>query len=145
MPFPPVWPTARHAPGGGYNNRQANSIRAAAHSFEAKCFTVMCAGFIDEATKKSIAEMSGKGSPGGAEAVREVLDSSKQAQSAFFGPDGAQIGDEIADEEGIAYAEFDLSRCVGVKQLHDVVGGYQRYDVFDLKVIRKRDEPVTFQ
>jgi len=29
--------------------------------------------------------------------------------------------------------------------LHDVVGGYNRYDIFDLKITRKRDEPVEWR
>lgn len=135
MCFPPAWPTKRHA--GGYRNRTANAVRAAAHAFEAKCFTVLCAAVMDEETKKVTAN--------GDESVREVLENATQAQTMFFGPDGVQIGDECCEEEGIAYALCDINRCVEGKQLHDVVGGYQRYDVFDLKVTRKRDEPVTWQ
>ena len=40
-------------------------------------------------------------------------------------------------EEGIAYATLDLNECVEPKQFHDVVGYYQRFDVFDLKVDRR--------
>lgn len=43
-------------------------------------------------------------------------------------------------EEGIAYADLDLNACVEPKQFHDVVGYYQRFDVFDLKVNRERLE-----
>lgn len=43
-------------------------------------------------------------------------------------------------EEGIAYADLDLNACVEPKQFHDVVGYYQRFDVFDLKVNRQRLE-----
>jgi aliphatic nitrilase len=38
---------------------------------------------------------------------------------------------------------MDLHECVGPKQFHDVVGGYQRYDVFDLNVNRQRRGPET--
>lgn len=145
MCFPPAWPTARYAVGGGYDNRTANKVRAAGHSFEGKCFTILCAAYLDEETKRIVSELSGKGAPGGVEVVREVLQGARQAQTLFMGPDGVQVGDEKADEEGIVYAEFDLSRCIDGKQLHDVVGGYQRYDVFQLSVTRKRDEPVEFR
>lgn len=132
--FPPAWPTARD---GGYKNKTANATRAAAHSFEAKCFSAVCAAFLSK-------EMKEKVSAGDVE-VAKILKKTPQASTQFFGPDAVQIGDELTDEEGIAYAEFDLAKCVEAKKLHDVVGGYQRYDVFDLRVTRKRDEPVEWR
>ena len=132
--FPPAWPTKRKA---GYQNRTANAVRSAAHSFEAKCFTVVCAAVLDEETKKVITDKD--------PAAAEVLANAPQAVTQFFDPSAAQIGDELCEKEGIAYAECDLNKCVEAKQLHDVVGGYQRYDIFDLKITRKRDEPVEWR
>lgn len=132
--FPPAWPTKRK---GGYQNRTANAVRSAAHSFEAKCFTVVCAAVLDEEAKKVITDQD--------PAAAEVLENAPQAVSQFFGPDAIQIGDELCEEEGIGYAECDLNKCIEAKQLHDVVGGYQRYDIFDLKITRKRDEPVEWR
>lgn len=106
--FPPAWPTKRK---GGYKNRMANAVRGAAHSFEAKCFTVVVAAFLDEETKKLTAA--------GDEAVMEVLNNATQATTQFFGPDAVQIGDELCEHEGIAYAEVDLNQCIDGKQLHD--------------------------
>lgn len=68
----------------------------------------------------------------------ETLDSLKQGASLFLDPTGAQVGEQVQGEEGIAYADLDLNECVEPKQFHDVVGYYQRYDVFDLKVNRRR-------
>ena len=132
--FPPAWPTKRD---GGYKNRTANAVRGAAHSFEAKCFTVVVSAFLDEDTKKITSV--------GEQATMEVLNNATQASTQFFGPDGVQIGEELCEEEGIAYAEVDLNKCIEGKQLHDVVGGYNRFDVFDLKVDRRRLEPVHWQ
>ncbi|KAL9048589.1 MAG: hypothetical protein Q9162_007638 [Coniocarpon cinnabarinum] len=134
MCFPPAWPTKRKA---GYKNITANAVRAAGHAFEGKCFVVLCAAFLDEETKAL--------SAAGDSLARDTLENAFQAQTCFFGPDAAQLGDELCQEEGIAYADFDLNKCVEPKMLHDVVGGYQRYDVFDLKVTRKRDEPVEWK
>ncbi|KAK9421956.1 putative nitrilase protein [Seiridium unicorne] len=39
---------------------------------------------------------------------------------------------------------WDLEDCIKDNQYHDVVGGYQRLDVFDLKVDRTRRTPNTF-
>jgi len=47
-------------------------------------------------------------------------------------------------EEGILYARLDLDKGIEGKQYHDVVGGYQRLDIFDLKVNRSRRKPATF-
>jgi nitrilase len=39
---------------------------------------------------------------------------------------------------------IDIAQCVEPKQFHDVVGYYKRFDVFDLKVTRKRLPPIQF-
>ena len=59
-------------------------------------------------------------------------------------PSGSETGDFLQSEEGIAYATFDLADCVEPKQFHDVVGYYNRFDVFDLSVSRRRIVPITF-
>ena len=75
-----------------------------------------------------------------------TLDSVTQGASLFLDPTGAQVGEHVQGEEGIAYADLDLNACVEPKQFHDVVGGYQRFDVFDLRVNRSRQGPEsTFQ
>jgi aliphatic nitrilase len=76
--------------------------------------------------------------------VAEVIDSTQRAASFFVDPTGEAVGDLLQDQEGIAYAEFDLARCIEPKQFHDVVGYYNRFDVFDLTVNRKRLKPATF-
>ena len=73
-----------------------------------------------------------------APSMEETLDSLTQGASLFLDPTGAQVGDEIQGQEGIVYADLDLEECVEPKQFHDVVGYYQRYDIFNLKVNRRR-------
>jgi aliphatic nitrilase len=77
-------------------------------------------------------------------AVAEVIDGTSRAASMFVDPTGTQIGDTLQNEEGIAYAEFDLNKCIEPKQFHDVVGYYNRFDVFSLGVERRRHEPVAW-
>lgn len=100
MSFPPAWPTRRV---GGYRNKTANAVRGAGHSFEAKCFTIVCSAVLDEETRRAVAA--------GDDGAAEVLRNASQAQTMFFGPDGLQLGDELEMEEGIAYATFELSKC----------------------------------
>jgi aliphatic nitrilase len=73
-----------------------------------------------------------------------VIDRTQRAASFFVDPTGEVIGEMLQDQEGIAYAEFDLQRCIEPKQFHDVVGYYNRFDVFDLTINRKRLVPATF-
>ena len=49
-----------------------------------------------------------------------------------------------SEEEGILYTTIDLSLCVEPKQLHDIVGGYNRFDIFKLTVNREAQRPISF-
>jgi nitrilase len=134
--WPPMWPTRRPKGGGNFNNVAANRIRASAHSFEAKAFGIVTAGYMDKAMRSFLVERD--------PSVTEVIDHTQRAASFFVDPTGETLGDFLQEEEGIAYAEFDLSRCIEPKQFHDVVGYYNRFDVFDVKIDRKRLVPATF-
>jgi aliphatic nitrilase len=134
--WPPIWPTRNPTGSGNYNNLEANRIRASAHSFEAKCFGIVCAGFMD----KPMVDFLIKRDP----AVAPILEKTPGAESFFVNPTGAQFGQTLQKSEGIIYADFDLNQCIEPKQFHDVVGYYNRFDVFDLRVDARRIEPVTW-
>jgi nitrilase len=134
--WPPIWPTRRPGDGANFNNVAANRIRSSAHSFEAKAFGINTAGYMDAAMREFLVTRDPQ--------VSNILDRTQPAASFFVDPTGESIGDTLQDQEGIAYAEFDLKRCVEPKQFHDVVGYYNRFDVFSLTVNRKRHHPVTF-
>jgi nitrilase len=38
----------------------------------------------------------------------------------------------LVDDEGIVYADIDLARCIQPKQMHDIIGHYNRFDVLQL-------------
>ena len=61
------------------------------------------------------------------------------------GPDGVAIGEVFCEDEGILYANIDIAACVEPKQIHDISGGYNRFDIFHLTVDRKANRPVTFR
>jgi aliphatic nitrilase len=134
--WPPMWPTRKPGDGGNYDNVAANRIRASAHSFEAKTFGIVCASYMD----KSMREFLVNRDP----SIAEVVDGTPRGVSMFVDPTGAQLGDTLQDEEGIAYADFDLRKCIEPKQFHDVVGNYNRFDVFSFGVERRRHEPVKW-
>lgn len=142
------------AKGANYDNVTANRTRAAAHCFEAKCFGVMCSGALISAAISAIVSNSPHSSH-----LTQILESAPRGATMFLDPTGAPLSGFVVDEEtgekvrkeflqneeGILYADLDLADCVEGKQYHDVVGGYQRLDVFKLTVDRSRREPVEFK
>jgi nitrilase len=166
--WPAIWPTrtpqkkgqnddstgSTSAPSpANYDNLAANRTRAAAHCFEAKCFGIACSGHLEEDAIATIVD--GASQP---DVVAETLRSMPRAATFFLDPTGAPLPSfvytnertkpqqqpHLQSEEGILYADMDLIACIEGKQYHDLVGGYQRLDVFDLKVDRSRRDPVRF-
>jgi len=135
--YPPVWPTRDPKSGGNYDLAAAIRIRAGAHSFEAKAFNIVASGIFDAAMREELATL-------GREAVR-VLEESPRAVSMVIGPTGEPISEVLSDHEGLLYATIDTRACVEPKQFHDVVGYYNRFDVFKLTVDRTRRRPVTWE
>lgn len=162
--WPAVWPTreigggevgsSKDGGGRNYDNVAANRMRAAAHCFEAKTFGVLCAGFLDQDAIEIVAD----GAPDKEGIVRQ-LELAQRGATMFLDPTGAPVAGFTVDgvsgekmergflqnEERVLYADLELGDCVEGKQYHDVVGGYQRLDVFDLKVNRERQVPVRFR
>lgn len=134
--WPPMWPTRHPGKGGNFDNVAANRIRASAHSFEAKAFGIVTAGFMDAAMRSELVNRDPR--------IADVVDGTPRAASFFVGPTGEQIGEMLQKEEGIVYADLDINLCVEPKQFHDVVGYYNRFDIFDFSVNRHRHRPASF-
>lgn len=135
--YPPVWPTKDPKGGGNYNLANAIRIRAGAHAFEAKAFNIVVSAFMDEAMRDALAD--------GDSEVARILEASPRGVSMVIGPTGETIGNALSDSEGILYADIDLAECVEPKQFHDVVGYYNRFDIFKLTVNRAANRPITFE
>lgn len=112
-----------------YDMAEAIRLRAAAHSFEGKVFTVVSCSTVSEEILQSLTATSPK--------ARELLMRRQSAFSGVLGPDGRVIGEPLIDDEGICYADVDLGRCIQPRQMHDITGHYNRFDIFDLRVNRK--------
>jgi aliphatic nitrilase len=134
--YPPVWPTRPSNQPGRYDLAAAIRIRAGAHSFEGKVFNVVSSAFFDKNTLERLNGLD--------RSARDTLEQSPQAVSMVIGPSGEVISDTMCESEGLLYQDIDVSQCVEPKQFHDVVGYYNRFDVFDLKVNRKRLSPIAF-
>lgn len=119
-----------------YNMAEAIKIRAAAHSFEGKLFTIVSCSTIT----KEIIDVMKQDVPN----AEELLTRKNSAFSGIIGPNGAVIGEPLIDEEGIVYADIDLSKCIQPKQMHDILGHYNRFDIFDLRVNTAPRKNITF-
>jgi len=117
-----------------YNMAEAIRLRAAAHSFEGKLFTIVSCSTVSEEIITAMTQIRPD--------ARTLLSRSSSAFSGVIGPDGRQVGDSLIDEEGIVYADIDLNRCIQPKQMHDIVGHYNRFDIFNLQVNRRPQQPV---
>lgn len=119
-----------------YDMAQAIRIRASAHSFEGKLFTIVACSAVSE---EIIAAMSADEPKN-----RDLMTRKSSAFSGIIDPNGNLVGEPLIDDEGIVYGEIDLNRCVAPKQMHDIIGGYNRFDIFDLKIDRTPREPASF-
>jgi len=134
--YPPVWPTRPPGSSGNYDLAEAIRIRAGAHSFEAKAFNIVAASPVDDSLLGKLATFGIDAETALAEEPRGV--------SMVLGPTGARIGEAAERHETILYAEIDLAACVEPKQFHDVVGYYNRFDIFQLHVDRSANRPARF-
>jgi aliphatic nitrilase len=134
--YPPIWPTRPVDQAGGYNLRRAIEIRAGAHAFEAKVFNIVAAGCVDASMRDALAGLRPED--------LETLDATPRGVSLVIDPTGEVISEVLEETEGIVYAEVDIGRCVEPKQFHDVVGYYNRFDIFRLSVDRSPREPAVF-
>jgi nitrilase len=117
-----------------YDMAEAIKLRAIAHSFEGKIFTIVSCSTVSE---EIIAAMETV-----VPDARARLQRKSSAFSGVIGPDGRLVGEPLIDDEGIVYADIDLDRCIQPKQMHDIVGHYNRFDIFDLRVNRRPLAPL---
>ena len=134
--YPPVWPTHDPKDGGNYDLAHAIQLRAGAHSFEAKAFNVVASGFMDQPMFEYLKSLH-------PDAAR-ILEGSPRSVSLVTNPSGESIVTVLRDEEGILYAEIDVAKCVEPKQFHDLSGGYNRFDIFQLTIDRTPHRPAAF-
>ncbi|MCB5364346.1 carbon-nitrogen hydrolase family protein [Pusillimonas sp. CC-YST705] len=119
-----------------YDMAEAIKVRAMAHCFEGKVFTVVSCSTISEEIIQTFAATHPQ--------AESLLRRKNSAFSGVIGPDGRLVGEPLIDDEGIVYAEVDLGRCVQPRQMHDITGHYNRFDVFDLRVNRRPQQSAQF-
>ena len=119
-----------------YDMAEAIKIRAMAHSFEGKLFTIVSCSTISEDIITAMATIVPD--------ARKKLERKSSAFSGIIGPDGRVAGQALIDDEGIVYADIDLGRCIQPKQMHDIIGHYNRFDIFDFRINRSIQQPLAW-
>ncbi len=119
-----------------YDMAEAIKLRAMAHSFEGKVFTIVACSTISPEIVDAISAEHPE--------ARALLSRRNSAFSGVIGPDGRTVGTPLIDDDGIVYAEIDLGRCIQPRQMHDITGHYNRFDIFDLRVNRRPLQPAQF-
>lgn len=136
--YPPAWPF--HRPGGGvhnYNLGEAIRIRSAAHAFEGKIFNIVCACALDE---DAIEQLS-QGDPN----MKELLRATPAPVSMIVGPNGELLADPLVGSEGMVVADIDIACSIEHKMAHDIVGHYNRFDIFHLEIDPAPNCPVRIK
>jgi predicted amidohydrolase len=110
-----------------YDMPAAIKTRIGAHSFEGKVFSIVSCSAMSPEIVDAIAESDDD---------RKRMAGSPNAFSAIFNPQGEIISEPLVDVEGITYADIDLTKCIAPKQYHDILGHYNRFDIFSLQVDR---------
>lgn len=132
--YPPSWPFDARSGGTEYDLEDAIRLRSAAHSFEGKVFTVVAATALDDEAVATVAAGDAR--------IEKMLTGHPTA-SLVVGPHGETIAGPLVGTEGVLLAEVDLAEEIVAKQAHDIVGTYNRADIFQLTVDTRRHTPLV--
>jgi len=133
--YPPAWPFKRNVAGGGsYDTKEIIRLRSAAHAFEGKVFVISSSASLDE---DAIKQISGDNPDN-----RKLLESASKGASMVIGPTGQMLCEPVVGGEGFAVADIDISESIILKEAQDIIGRYNRFDIFHLSVNQTRIKPV---
>lgn len=132
--YPPSWPFDRSAVRDDYNLAENIRLRSAAHSFEGKVFSIVAATALGDDAIAAVA--------GADESLRALLTAHPTA-SMILGPTGSPIAGPLVGDEGILYATLDTRDRIIPKQAQDIVGTYNRFDVFSVTLDKTRHTALT--
>jgi nitrilase len=136
--YPPAWPF--HRSGGGarnYNLTEAIRLRSAAHAFEGKVFNIVASCALDTDAIEQLSQ--------GDSEMKELLRAAPAPVSIIVGPDGEALADPVTGGEGMVVADIDIAESIELKMMHDIVGHYNRFDIFHLEVDPTPNQPVSIK
>lgn len=132
--YPACFPTSRN-PSSAQDYFDTLKVRACSMSYEGKVFTIVSSQSLDDEGYEVLSN--------GKKDLRDLLDKLTYGGSMVVSPSGVVISDIIKDNnEGIVYAQCDISEVVTQKSIHDIAGSYQRNDVFKFEINKSILKPV---
>jgi len=111
-----------------------NLIRTGCHSLEGKLFNLCSSNTLND---EMVDMLCGK-----SETKRKWM-ASCRSYSSITNPLGNTLA-ELTDEDGIIYADIDISEMITAKQFHDIIGHYTRMDVVSLNLCMDEDQPIHY-
>lgn len=136
--YPAAAPARYPTGGGGYNIREGIRIRAGAHSFEGKLFNIVAATPFDTTAREYLSKHFG-------DCVPQLLDKGSPTLSMVIDPTGEVVSKVLDKAEGLCFADIDFGQIPKLKRIHDVAGYYNRFDVFQMTIDRRRERPLNTQ
>lgn len=110
--------------------RAAVQIRIRYHAYEGKVFVISSMGFFSEEMKETLCNTENRKSM--------IVDGG--GGSSIVGPNSQYLAKPLKDREGIVYAKIDMEEIVELKLKHDVIGHYNRFDIFTLYVNERKNK-----
>ncbi len=77
--------------------------------------------------------------------MKELLRATPAPVSVIVGPDGEALADPNTGGEGMVVADIDIAESIELKMMHDIVGHYNRFDIFHLEVDPTPNQPVSIK
>jgi aliphatic nitrilase len=114
--------------GGHHTNTNEVYLPAAAHAYEGRLYNIVS----QEYGSPELCEQLGV----------PFVEDAWNCISGVIGPDGDWIA-SLRDERGIVYADCDPEATINGRLYHDIVGHYNRFDVFRFSVDRSELVPMV--
>lgn len=129
-----AWPFLNMYKGIAYSlGAEINMAASAIYALEGQCFVLASAMVITEEVMNAVCQTD----------EQRALMQLGGGCSKIFGPDGAQISEDLPeDEEGLVYAEIDLNMIHIARAAADPAGHYARPDVVQVLLDRTKRHPV---
>jgi predicted amidohydrolase len=129
------WPAFALYRGGAHAlGAEVNMAVSQVHAVEGQCFVIAATSVVDPATLallQQTGDMPPLLVPGGGAAT-------------IFGPDGRKLSTDLGEsEEGLVFAELDMSQIRLAKSIADPAGHYAKPDATQLLLHRERPSPVV--
>lgn len=117
---------------GGRHSSNELYLHVAPHAYEGKLYSIVSSDYGSQA----IAEELGMDF--------SVAEGTYNCISGILGPNGEWVTPPLVDKPGIVYADCPLQPVIDGKLFHDIVGHYNRFDIFRYQLDRTPREPITF-